>query len=127
MIPYSEKLQKIKAYIQSFYTHDSASYCYHGVDHTSRVLEAVQEMSRYYNLTEEEDFIVTSAASYHDLGYGNGGRQEHASRSAVSAEEFLSKERVTPALIQRVKSCILATKMPQPPSNLLESILCDAD
>ncbi|TCV18645.1 putative metal-dependent HD superfamily phosphohydrolase [Sphingobacterium alimentarium] len=127
MIPYSEILQKIKAYIQSFYTHDSASYCYHGVDHTARVVEAVQEMSRHYNLPEEEDFIVTSAAYFHDLGYVNGGSQEHESRSAVFAEEFLSKENVSAAVIQRVKSCILATKMPQSPSNLVESILCDAD
>jgi predicted metal-dependent HD superfamily phosphohydrolase len=39
----------------------------------------------------------------------------------------LTAHNVSDLVIQRVKSCILATKMPQSPRNLLESILCDAD
>lgn len=127
MIAYSEILDKIKTYFQSFYTKDSECYCYHDVEHTSRVVDAVQEMSNHYQLSEQDNFIVVTAAYFHDSGYINGGSHEHEKRSAQLAEEFLTKENVDSSIINKVKECILSTKMPQTPSNLLESILCDAD
>jgi len=95
--------------------------------HTEGVVCATIEMAAHYKLSEEDYFIVVSAAYFHDLGCMNGGSQDHEIRSAKLAGEFLSKDDVPEHVIQKIEACILSTKMPQSPSNLLESILCDAD
>ncbi|MCA5004943.1 Pycsar system effector family protein [Sphingobacterium bovistauri] len=127
MIIYTEILDKVKTHIQSFYSKDSECYCYHGIEHTSQVVNAVQEMSLHYELSEEDNFIVTTAAYFHDLGYINGGSLGHEKRSVTLAENFLEQENVPKPEILKIANCILSTQMPQSPSNLLESILCDAD
>src|SRR5690606_38150499 len=40
---------------------------------------------------------------------------------------FLSERGVDPNIIDAVSGCILATRLPQQPNTLLESIVCDAD
>ena len=127
MTTFSAILNKISLHIEHIYANEAISFCYHGIAHTCNVVDAVQEMSKHYNLDEEEYFIVSSAAYFHDIGYINGGNKDHEKRSALLAEDFLIKENVSPPVINKVKDCILSTKMPQSPSNLLESILCDAD
>ena len=126
MIAYTSLLDKIKLYVESFISQDSA-HCYHGMEHTREVVVATIEMAEYYKLSEEDYFIVVAAAYFHDLGYSNGGNHDHEQRSALLAEDFLNHEEISPENITKVKDCIKATKMPQSPSNLLESIICDAD
>lgn len=103
------------------------SYCYHNEIHTEMVVSAVKEMAEYYKLQESEVFILVAAAWFHDLGYADGGADNHEERSARVARNFLENQNVSEDLILQVEKCILATKMPQKPQNLLEQIICDAD
>lgn len=103
------------------------AYCFHDNAHTNDVVLATKEMATHYSLEEEDRFAVTCAAYFHDLGYCSGGTVGHEVRSADLALEFLQNEGISQDLQQKVKGCILATQMPQSPTNLLEEIVCDAD
>ncbi len=103
------------------------NYCFHDLHHTMAVVNAAQKLADHYQLSEQDYFIVTAAAYFHDLGYFSGGSQDHEIRSADIAENFLKEKGVTENVIESVRRCIMATKTPQKPQNLLESIVCDAD
>ncbi|WP_156307399.1 Pycsar system effector family protein [Sphingobacterium endophyticum] len=124
---YDLLIPKILDYLTKLVSEERADYCFHNSHHTQDVVDAAQEMSDHYSLNSEEKFIVVAAAYFHDTGYLSGGAKDHEIRSAEIAEQFLKEEKVHALVIEKVKSCILATKMPQSPRNLLESILCDAD
>lgn len=122
-----ETLKKVKEYALAFLTHHNRPLkVYHNVFHTYQVVEACIDMANFYRLTDNEKFIVLTAAWFHDIAYFKGA-YEHEERGAAQMEEFLNKETVTNAIINVVKNCILATKLPQKPMNLLEEIICDAD
>lgn len=120
-------IEKIKNYVQSIYEVESERFCYHDLQHVESVVDATIEMSNYYKLSSEDYFVVVAAAYFHDIGYIRGGKKDHEIRSANLAQEFLTKYNIDQTLITKIRNCILSTKMPQTPSNLLESILCDAD
>lgn len=125
---FNQLIIKIEQYVLDFFAKNLCQqYCFHNESHTYSVVSAVKEMSFHYDLNEEDRFILIAAAYFHDLGYAKGGSISHEERSAEMADDFLRGESVDPILIEKVKKCILATRMPQNPNNLLEEILCDAD
>lgn len=124
---YEQVLDKIKAYVTSCLKEDNNCYFFHNDRHTYAVVDAVKEISAFYQLSEVDEFTVLAAAYFHDLGYFDGGAENHELRSAQLAETFLKQKSVAEPLIAQIKACILATKIPQSPQNLLEEILCDAD
>jgi predicted metal-dependent HD superfamily phosphohydrolase len=83
-------------------------------------------MADYYKLSDKDRFVVKAAAWFHDTGYLDKA-EEHEKTGARNAETFLQAEGVDADTIAAVKGCIMATRMPQQPTNLLEEILCDAD
>lgn len=99
---------------------------YHNLDHTFQVVNAAKEIGQNSGLTEEDMEIVTIAAWFHDLGYKESG-QNHEEISAKLAKEFLAEHSYDAGKIEKVQNCILATKMPQSPKNLMEEVVCDAD
>lgn len=68
-----------------------------------------------------------AAAWFHDVGYLFTTPKLHEAKGADVAALFLVQQDVPDPLITHVQDCILATRMPQAPHNLLEQILCDAD
>jgi len=124
---YEALLARIVDYITKLVTVKTDEYCFHNDHHTKDVVTAAKKMADHYSLNPEERFIVICAAHFHDVGYFFGGAKDHELRSAEIAEKFLSEHQVEKDVIEKVKSCIFATKIPQSPRNLLESILCDAD
>ena len=125
---YQLLLAQAKQYTTDFTRqHKLDDYCFHDTTHTHDVVLAVQEMANYYKLSEEDRFIVECAAYFHDLGYCKGGKAQHELRSADMAVEFLQKEGVSVELQEKVRGCIMATRIPQSPNNLLEEIVADAD
>ena len=105
----------------------SKSLKYHNLEHTQRVVLACEEMANYYQLQPEDRDAVLLAAWFHDTGFSEGESNGHEEASVKLATAFLQEQKADPALIQKVSSCIEATKMPQSPKNLIEQILCDAD
>lgn len=122
-------LQKdINDYVSQYLKqHHIPELLFHNNAHNKDVIEAAKKIAQYYKLNDKDYFIVITAASFHDIGYYNGAAKDHEERSAEMAESFLTDKGVDDETIRFVKQCILATRMPQNPANLLEKIICDAD
>lgn len=126
---YTLLLEKARQYVLNFLIQEKeGAYCFHDNVHTDDVVAATTEMATHYNLNEEDRFATVCAAYFHDIGYCNQqGADRHESRSAELADIFLKEHNVTETVRQKVKGCIMATRMPQSPTNILEEIVCDAD
>lgn len=125
---YSQLIKETVTYVQQYMDdHDLSKFSFHNSAHTQEVVDAVQKMAGYYNLEERDTAIVTLSAYFHDVGYCINGKDSHEERSAAIASDFLKLKNVDASIINAISGCILATKLPQSPKNLLEEIVCDAD
>ena len=125
---YNNIQEQVKHYVRSFFdSHADEGLLYHNRTHTEKVVEAAIAIGQHYQLDEKDFFIVNVAAWFHDLGYYKGGSTGHEEKGAEMAESFLTGTGVDVAVIEAVRDCILATRLPQKPTNLLEEIVCDAD
>ncbi len=113
--------------VQTYQSQTAPELVYHTLSHTREVVAAVTTLSQHYQLSQESSEILMAAAWFHDLGYLFGSASEHEQKSADLAREYLKNQGLNEGFISQVESCILATRMPQQPQNLLEEILCDAD
>lgn len=124
---YTILLKQIQEYINSYYEeHKNDELIYHNIEHTNKVVKAAEDISAYFNLKDEEIFIVLASSWFHDIGYFTDPKF-HEQISADKAEEFLKQHEVPNTVILSVRNCITSTKIPQQPTNLLEEIVCDAD
>lgn len=123
----SDLLISVENYIQEFFdTKISKEYVYHDFQHTFDVVEAALAMGKVYELSDRELELLQLAAWFHDTGY-NKGKEGHEKRSAQIAREFLKDEDYSEEELDQIAACIMATKVPTSPKNLMEEILCDAD
>jgi predicted metal-dependent HD superfamily phosphohydrolase len=99
---------------------------YHNVNHTETVVDAALEIGKASGLTKDELEIVELACWFHDVGYSQDA-EDHELIGANIAYSFLIAKDFPEKRAEQVRSCILATKMPQRPHNKLEEIVCDAD
>lgn len=124
---YREILDQLRSHVANvFHAKNDARLIYHNLHHTEQVVENAVKIANHYQLSDEDFFIVTAASWFHDLGYFFDC-QNHESSGAGLATEFLKEKGVRAEVIDKVVNCILATKMPQSPEDLLEQIVCDAD
>ncbi len=124
---YSELLGKVEArQLQFFESRGDTPYVYHNLPHTQKVVAAAAEIANHYQLSERDFFVVITAAWFHDAGYYSDC-ENHEAKGAEMAADFLREMNLPDEDIQAVKKCILATRMPQSPTDLLEQIVCDAD
>lgn len=124
---FQQLLHDIKHFTIDYYdAHSDPSFYYHNIEHTKRVVHQAGRIADHYQLSDEDHFIIIAAAWFHDLGYFID-KSNHEEKSAVLAAEHLRNLRVDEAIIEQVKGCILATKMPQHAVGLLQEIVCDAD
>ncbi len=127
-----ENLNQILAEAQSyvkeiFQKKVNPLFIFHNIEHTQQVVTAVEEIGSQYQLNEHDFFILKIAAMFHDTGFSSGRPEDHEKESIRIATEFLQQHHVDGDMIQRVSSCIQATRMPQSPLSQIEKILCDAD
>lgn len=116
--------QYVKAQYQQ---HPNPNLVYHDLTHTQQVVDAAGQIAAHYRLQEQDQLVVMVAAWFHDTGYLLGNFKEHEEKGAELARTFLREQQLPEAIQQQVSGCIMATKMPQNPHNLLEEIVCDAD
>src|SRR5579875_1099859 len=117
-----------REYVTNIFTHNvKPEFVFHNLEHTEDVVEACSKMADHYELNEEDRLVLLLAAWFHDTGYSQGTAAGHEEESIRHATQFLTQNDADAALIQRVSSCIAATRMPQSPVNLVEKILFDAD
>ncbi|WP_440133725.1 Pycsar system effector family protein [Chitinophaga sancti] len=110
-----------------YQNHPHPNLVYHNLEHTRQVVAAAAQISAHYRLQDTDLLVVYIAAWFHDLGYLLGEFKTHEERGASLAREFLNTQIIPLNIQEQVSGCIMATKMPQEPHNLLEEIVCDAD
>ncbi|HEV7423739.1 MAG TPA: Pycsar system effector family protein, partial [Candidatus Paceibacterota bacterium] len=124
---YKTLLIKVEQYATDSILHtDLDRLPYHNLKHTQYVVSYSMQLTHHYQLSERDSFVVVASAWLHDLGYLIE-RENHEAEGATAAGIYLSNLDVAAADIESIKGCILATKLPQNPHNLLEEIVCDAD
>ena len=99
---------------------------YHGPHHTLDVIDSAERIGKSEGLNEEEIMLIKLAALFHDSGFLNK-YQNNEVEGAKFAKEFLPKYGFTDQQVDLVEGMILATVIPQKPTNHLEEIICDAD
>lgn len=122
-----ELINKTNAYVKDILSnHCPDNYRYHNYYHIQKVVEAALTISESENVSEDEKEIIVLACLFHDIGYIDIC-DGHELKSCIYARNFLLKEKYPEDKIQKIESCILATKIPQQPKDKLEMIVCDAD
>lgn len=129
MSPSGQKLlQEVQQFVKNiFATRVSPAFVFHNIDHTRDVAKASQEIGSHFPLSEEEELALLIGAWVHDIGYSSGSANQHEEHSQKLAIAFLNEKKASQQLIDMVNGCIVATKMPQSPTNMIEQIICDAD
>lgn len=99
---------------------------YHDYVHTRQVVRAARSIGKGMRISSDDLEIVTIAAWLHDIGFTEV-YDGHEERGAAIATTFLAAQGSPQERIDQVVGCILATRMPQNPTNILQEIVCDAD
>jgi predicted metal-dependent HD superfamily phosphohydrolase len=121
--------KKAEDYVRDlFEKNTNEKLIFHNLQHTETVVQRTKEIAAHYNLTETEMLVVYLAAWFHDTGHlFSSGFKNHEDRSVDVMKKFMNDYDNDKELIHSIESCILATKMPRNPHNLVEEIICDAD
>jgi len=104
----------------------SPDLTYHNADHTRSVIQATQLLCEHEKIDEHHTKILVTAALFHDAGFVRS-YQNHEEKSCDLAREYLPEFGYNNKEINQICRLIMVTKLPQRPSNLFESIICDAD
>jgi predicted metal-dependent HD superfamily phosphohydrolase len=120
-------LNKTSQWVRGCFQYIHCKHCiFHNYDHTKETVAAGKEIAVGLQVSDDELETVLLACWFHDLGLLYA-LENHEKKSAEEAEAFLKKNTVKERKIKAVKTCILATRMPQKPAAILEKIVCDAD
>lgn len=120
-------LTTVEAYITAFFKENvPEKYVYHDLSHTQDVVRSCRQMGLAFGLPMDDLENLEIAAWFHDSGYDKGP-ENHEERSAEYAATFLENYNYPSQVIDVIKGCIRATKIPQRPVGLLQQIICDAD
>lgn len=122
------KLTEAREYALERLTNDvPTTHCYHNVEHTrDGVVPVALEIGRKLNLSPHDLALLETAAWFHDIGLIHTNA-EHERMGCAIAASVLTQFEYTQGEIERIETMIMATKVPQAPTDLLAAILCDAD
>ncbi|MBD3639037.1 MAG: hypothetical protein HUJ25_16905 [Crocinitomicaceae bacterium] len=104
----------------------SPKLLYHSINHTIDVTKAVERLAIMEGITDEDLFLLKSAATYHDAGF----IEKYENNEEVGmrlAREILPKYGYTQDQIDIIDGLIKSTEIPQSPRTHLQEVMCDAD
>lgn len=104
----------------------SPSLTYHNLMHTELVIQHASVIAEEEGISDHETNLLMVAAAYHDAGFIEM-YQGHEEVSCKYARTYLPNFDFIEGDIDVVCEIIMATKIPQTPTNKLGEILCDAD
>jgi hypothetical protein len=120
--------KKIEHYVTGlFETLQDDTLAFHNLKHTQNVVDRTKEIAGHYHVSEKEMLILYTAAWFHDTGYLFTDPVKHEQMSADMMRKFMLEHTNDTELINEIEQCIMATKSPRNPTNLLQQIICDAD
>jgi predicted metal-dependent HD superfamily phosphohydrolase len=98
---------------------------YHNLNHTAYVLEKAVFLAEQSGVSSSDLELLKLAALFHDTGFIDNPK-DHEEKGCKIAESYLTKG-YSQIELDKIYGMIMATKIPQSPSNHLERILADAD
>lgn len=98
---------------------------YHNLDHTAYVLDKAIFLAKQSNVSARDLHLLKLAALFHDTGFIDNPK-DHEEKGCKIAESYLAGE-YSQEDLAKIHGMIMATKIPQSPTNHLENILADAD
>jgi uncharacterized protein len=98
---------------------------YHNLDHTKYVLDKAIFLAQKSQVSAKDLELLKLAALFHDTGFIDNPK-DHEEKGCKIAENYLS-EAYSKEDMEKIFGMIMATKIPQSPTNHLEKILADAD
>ncbi|MEP6583794.1 MAG: Pycsar system effector family protein [Ginsengibacter sp.] len=120
--------KKIEDYVTGLFEKMQApELVFHNLEHTQNVVKHTQEIAGHYKLTEDEMLVLFTSAWFHDTGHLFTDPVKHEGMSCEVMRKFMKDQVADEKIIQQVEECIMATKFPRNPKNLLQQIICDAD
>ncbi|MBC7873525.1 MAG: YitT family protein, partial [Ferruginibacter sp.] len=99
---------------------------YHNAEHTKSVIAAAEYLAKTENIPAGDILLLKTAALFHDAGFLEN-HNKHEEISCKLAKKYLPGYAYSPEQVEIICRTIMATKLPQTPTNQLEKILCDAD
>ncbi len=99
---------------------------YHNAGHTKNVIAATEELAVGENITGDNLLLLKTAALFHDAGFLQQSKG-HEEISCILAREYLPGYNYSNEQIEEICRIIMATRLPQSPSDHLGQVLCDAD
>ncbi len=100
--------------------------CYHNVDHTLDVYSAAERIAKAEGIADSDMKLLLTAAWFHDSGHINGS-PDHEKLSCAIARKALPEFGYSQDDIGCICAMIMATRIPQTPTDHLGEILADAD
>jgi len=105
----------------------SPNLLYHGIVHTrEEVVPAAEMLAGMEGVHGESLYLLLTAAWFHDLGYIKRPVDNESVGAGIAAH-VLPGYGFTWEQVEIIRRTILATALPQTPTNLLGEILADAD
>ena len=99
---------------------------YHNYPHELEVYHAVTRIGKAEGLSDYQLFILKTGALVHDL-YVSPKRKDNEERTVQIVQIYLPEFGYTSEETDATSALVLATKMPQNPTTLMEKVICDAD
>lgn len=124
---YQKALLQTKEFVENYFADNlNPNRLYHNLQHTQEVLQWALQIAGHYKLDSKSLFIIQVAAWFNDIGYLEDPHNPEKRGSRI-ADKFLSEIQLDADTIKSVKSCILATRIPQQPKTFIEQVICDAN
>lgn len=101
-------------------------YTYHNRHHTEFIVKVSRILARKAGLDDDASRLVSYGALYHDTGFLLG-LENHEEKGCYIARQDLQAFGLSENHIDQICGMIMATRIPQRPTTLLEKIVADAD
>lgn len=125
---YHKLYKKIEEYVTGLFDQMHAPVLvFHSLEHTQNVVKRTQEIAGHYKVSEDEMLVLFAAAWFHDTGHLFTEPKKHEAMSCDIMRKFMADYINDEKILGEIEQCIMATKMPRNPKNLLQQIICDAD
>ncbi|MDQ2720569.1 MAG: DUF5706 domain-containing protein [Bacteroidota bacterium] len=125
---YNKIEKRVEDHVKGLYEQmQTSALAFHNLQHTKDVVTHADEIAAHYNLSEKELLILRTAAWFHDTGQLFTDPSKHEEMSIDIMKRFMKDFGEDEQMISDIEGCIMATKFPRNPKNLLQQIICDAD
>jgi uncharacterized protein len=99
---------------------------YHSLSHVLDVEQAAIRLCQLEGVNDYDKMLVLTAVAFHDAGFIYQTK-DHEDKGCEIVRDCLPEFGYNNKEIDSICGMIMATKIPQSPSNLFEQIICDAD